>query len=170
MKALPTLGFSEAVKRASGRLFDFKGRSRRSEFWWWMLLVIIASKLIPMFIFNIVLNLAASVGIMFFGLSVTVRRLHDTGKSGWWVYASYALSIVLTYLTVTSTTFMGIMASVDKVGSMYRLIEENMGELVGLSLCSLLTTVISIIVIILCLLDSTPAANKYGDSPKYIEE
>jgi hypothetical protein len=32
MKALPTLGFSEAIKQASGRLFDFKGRSHRSEF------------------------------------------------------------------------------------------------------------------------------------------
>lgn len=39
--AKPQLSFGEAIKFASGRVTDFKGRSRRSEYWWFMLAFLI---------------------------------------------------------------------------------------------------------------------------------
>ena len=39
----PQLSVAEAVKLALGRLTDFSGRSRRSEFWWWMAIVILVN-------------------------------------------------------------------------------------------------------------------------------
>ena len=79
MKALPQLGFVEAVKLASSRILDFKGRSRRSEFWWWMLIVMIANWVITSFVSNLLVSSIIATIIMFFGLAVTVRRLQDSG-------------------------------------------------------------------------------------------
>jgi uncharacterized membrane protein YhaH (DUF805 family) len=68
---------------------DFDGRARRAEFWWYFL---------ANFIIGVVLNLLIQVsgifwvlyviyalGVLIPGLAVGVRRLHDTGKSGWWL-------------------------------------------------------------------------------------
>ena len=66
------------------KYFCFEGRAGRKEFWMWVLAV---------FIVNFILNLIPRVGpilsmvfglaVLLPGLSVTARRLHDTGKSGW---------------------------------------------------------------------------------------
>jgi len=72
----------------------FEGRSRRKEFWNFILFYIIfylAAFLIDNLfgfdpvnstgLFTIIFALAMIVP----NLSVSVRRLHDTGRSGWWV-------------------------------------------------------------------------------------
>lgn len=93
--------FEEAVKTClTAKYADFKGRASRSEFWWFMLFAWVVQ-----FIF-------ALVTVLFFGtdilgdvsfallmlvmlvlmlpvLSAMVRRLHDTGKSGWWLFISF---------------------------------------------------------------------------------
>lgn len=38
---LPQLSIGEALKAACNKIFQFNGRSRRSEFWWTALVVII---------------------------------------------------------------------------------------------------------------------------------
>lgn len=55
---------------------DFKGRSRRKEYWLFMLIYFIFAA-IPLVKFIWVL--AAIIP----AIAVTVRRLHDTGRSGW---------------------------------------------------------------------------------------
>jgi uncharacterized membrane protein YhaH (DUF805 family) len=73
------------------RYADFEGRSRRSEFWAFTALIW------GLLIFGAV-SLAVSgstatgsiwiIGMFSFvipGLAVSVRRLHDSGKSGWWL-------------------------------------------------------------------------------------
>ncbi|MBO6032315.1 MAG: DUF805 domain-containing protein, partial [Prevotella sp.] len=84
MRALPQLGFAEAVKLASSRILDFKGRSRRSEFWWWMLIVLVANWVFSLFISDLLVSSIISTIVMFFGLAATARRLHDADKSAWW--------------------------------------------------------------------------------------
>lgn len=37
IEATPSVGFGDAVKSSLNRLTDFKGRTRRSEFWWTIL-------------------------------------------------------------------------------------------------------------------------------------
>src|SRR5215213_4045954 len=73
---------------------NFTGRARRAEFWWYFLANFIIS-----IIFNIidavigsgmgagigVIGLIYSLAVLVPGLAVGVRRLHDTGKSGWWL-------------------------------------------------------------------------------------
>lgn len=74
---------------------DFTGRARRKEYWMFALLVIVASVLIGM-IEGILglggtlamygpLSLLFMLAILIPSISVGVRRLHDTNRSGWWI-------------------------------------------------------------------------------------
>jgi uncharacterized membrane protein YhaH (DUF805 family) len=174
MRQLPSLGFIEAVKLASGRIMDFKGRSRRSEFWWWMLLVIISNWVITSFVSNLLVSAIAATIIMFFGLSVTVRRLQDSGKSALWVYISYGLGIVSNILVALSPAMNKLVEEATSgflnEKSIEKILGNGAGEMLTYSCISILFCIFALIVVIMCLLDSTPGINKYGNSPKYVEK
>ena len=67
---------------------DFSGRARRQEFWMFSLLqllaIILASVLDAVLGFPI-LSLIVGLGLFIPALSVSVRRLHDTDRSGFWL-------------------------------------------------------------------------------------
>ncbi|EPU3937273.1 DUF805 domain-containing protein [Morganella morganii] len=83
--------------------FNFKGRARRKEYWMFVLIdtAIIVSLYLAILYFSDLysrdFNAIGFVLTVFFviyiivtfipSLSVTVRRLHDTGRSGWWLLA-----------------------------------------------------------------------------------
>ena len=80
----------DAVKSAFTRYVDFSTRSSRSEYWWLFLSYIILVILLS-FIDGFVLGmgiLPLIVMLVYFipTLAVTVRRLHDVGRSGWWIF------------------------------------------------------------------------------------
>jgi uncharacterized membrane protein YhaH (DUF805 family) len=68
----------------------FDGRARRKEYWMFFLFNIIVS--IVLGIIDGVLGTVAlfsgvyALGILCPAIGVTIRRLHDTGKSGWWIF------------------------------------------------------------------------------------
>ena len=72
----------------------FKGRARRKEYWMFVLFNILASILvtiIDMAFFGIsetagigILTTLYSLAVIIPYLAVTIRRLHDSGRSGWW--------------------------------------------------------------------------------------
>jgi uncharacterized membrane protein YhaH (DUF805 family) len=174
MKQLDSLDFLEAIQLASRHILDFKGRSRRSEFWWWMLVVMIAKWVFSSFSDSLLTNAIAAIIIIFFGLAATVRRLHDTGKSALWVYISYAMGCVVQIFNATSTTMNKLMHEVTSghfTGrAIEKIVEDGAEDLYMLSTLSFVSAIFAIIVIFMCLLDSSPYANKYGESPKYVEE
>jgi uncharacterized membrane protein YhaH (DUF805 family) len=72
----------------------FEGRARRKEYWMYTLFTIIA--LVVAMVLDNMFGLASEGGIgplyalyalatFLPGLAVSVRRLHDIGKSGWWI-------------------------------------------------------------------------------------
>ena len=77
----------------------FTGRASRSEYWWWTLAALGI---------NIVLGIIAdvsddklafltgiwSLAIFIPGLALSVRRLHDINKSGWWLAALYGVMVI----------------------------------------------------------------------------
>ena len=75
------------------RFLEFTGRSRRKEFWMFTLLsviAVIAAALIDlMFGFgseqNGPVGIVVSLTFLIPSLSVSVRRLHDVDRSGWWL-------------------------------------------------------------------------------------
>ena len=86
---------------------DFKGRARRKEYWMYSLfqgVIGFSLYLISFIFFTNILNYSNEKGlysslllfVIFLmlhfipNIAITVRRLHDTGKSGWW----YLLSLI----------------------------------------------------------------------------
>ena len=73
----------------------FDGRASRSEYWYFQLfnfLIGFAIGFVGVFLLGSkatsTLSLLYSLAIVLPGLAVTVRRLHDTGRSGWWILIS----------------------------------------------------------------------------------
>lgn len=75
---------------------NFSGRARRSEYWYFLLMNFIIA-IIAMIIDNVTgiafenigygpLYLVYALATLVPGLAVTVRRLHDVGKSGWFYF------------------------------------------------------------------------------------
>lgn len=83
VKSPVAVEFVEAIKLFFLYALNFKGRSSRSEYWWSQLFWFLAS-----FVLNFipVIGFLASLCVMVPGVAVTVRRLHDIGKSGWYYF------------------------------------------------------------------------------------
>ena len=164
--ATPQLGFSEAVRLAMSRLFDFNGRSRRSEFWWFMLAFYIVCYVVGFIISLFLPALPAAIinsSLWIVAMGVTVRRLQDNGHSKWWVFLSFIISIVYNAYLVNSD-FMFELASVNvnPEAVIKSLIEDP-----KIMILSLLDSVFTIVIIVMCMIDGKPQANRYGESPKY---
>lgn len=90
----PARSFTEAIKVCFQKYATFKGRASRSEYWWFTLFTSLLGglgSLLEAGMGNDGQALSALFGIATFlpSLSVTVRRLHDTDRSGWWVGGFY---------------------------------------------------------------------------------
>jgi uncharacterized membrane protein YhaH (DUF805 family) len=83
------MNMQEAVRSVLSQYAGFTGRARRSEYWYWTLayviVYVVAVILDSIFgsspLFVIIVVLAAIVP----NIAVSVRRLHDTDKSGWFI-------------------------------------------------------------------------------------
>ncbi len=96
------MGFSESVKSVFSKYATFSGRASRSEYWYFVLFNLIIT--IPLFIVGAIIGALIggskngmmtalvvgyilvfiySLAVIIPGIAVSVRRLHDSGKSGW---------------------------------------------------------------------------------------
>jgi uncharacterized membrane protein YhaH (DUF805 family) len=107
-------------RKALSQWKDFSGRARRSEYWYFTLTVIIiyavllaliagaatlgdVGKIIAL-VLNIVYLVVALV-LLVPSLAVSVRRLHDTGRSGWWLLLAFiplAGLVILVFMCLDS--------------------------------------------------------------------
>ncbi|WP_374971182.1 DUF805 domain-containing protein [Terrabacter sp. BE26] len=86
------MSFGEAVSTVLTQKYaTFSGRARRSEYWFFYLFSILVTGVL-----NVLMAVTGAKAISYlailFGLAllipslaVGVRRLHDTGRSGWWL-------------------------------------------------------------------------------------
>jgi uncharacterized membrane protein YhaH (DUF805 family) len=94
------MDFGQAITTGFKKYVTFGGRASRSEYWYWVLFTIIGSIVTAtldyaMFSDNDFASPLNSIfGLVCFlpGFAVGVRRLHDIGKTGWWVLI--ALTII----------------------------------------------------------------------------
>ena len=90
------LNFVDAVGTCIKKFFNFKDRASRSEYWYFQLVFTIVS--LPLFIYEdssndthlIYSGISGIIVLILFipAISVSVRRLHDINKSGWFVFIS----------------------------------------------------------------------------------
>jgi uncharacterized membrane protein YhaH (DUF805 family) len=93
------MNFFEAISSGFRNYVNFSGRAVRSEFWYWTLftfvlvgvLGIIDQMLNPgvrMGAFS-VLNGLVGLALILPSLAVSIRRLHDIDRTGWWVLLGF---------------------------------------------------------------------------------
>ncbi len=84
--------FMEALRKYA----DFSGRSRRKEYWFFVLFYLIIYLVLA--IVDTVILGSEGIGLLTTlfalamlipGIAVSVRRLHDTGRSGWWILIGF---------------------------------------------------------------------------------
>ena len=61
---------------------NFSGRSSRSAYWWWVLWCFILTLLVEYISYEA--GVVWSLATLIPSVSLSCRRLHDIGKSGWW--------------------------------------------------------------------------------------
>ena len=84
------MGFGQAVRSGFTNYFTFKGRASRSEYWYFVLFIFVCALpaalvdrvVIGQPIFQALVTLATFIP----NLSALIRRLHDTGRSGWYYF------------------------------------------------------------------------------------
>ena len=103
------MSFGDAIGECFFNYVNFRDRAARAEYWWWALFVFVVlaiAWLLDYFIFRgwsigpfyLVFWLAALLPT----LSVTVRRFHDTGRSGWWLLVPVGLALAASAVTVAN--------------------------------------------------------------------
>ena len=89
----PPLRFNEAIGTCFRKYFDFTGRARGSEYWYFLLFAVVVSIATTILVINLLgydwvdngpIYLISSVVLFIPQISAATRRLHDTGRSGWW--------------------------------------------------------------------------------------
>lgn len=92
------------------RYAQFDGRAGRAEFWWFALANFIIQAVLSVLgqatvLFTVVGGIYA-LAVLIPSLAVGIRRLHDIGRSGWWVLIvliPFAGAIVLIVFAATAS-------------------------------------------------------------------
>jgi uncharacterized membrane protein YhaH (DUF805 family) len=112
----PARGFLEAVAVCLAKFATFSGRASRSEYWYFMLfqfLASLAAAVVDVGYFGVSLSgdqtgpagTVTTLVLLLPFLAVSWRRLHDIGRSGWWIGGFWLVLFgwgVLTALTLVA--------------------------------------------------------------------
>ncbi|WP_339723190.1 DUF805 domain-containing protein [uncultured Paraglaciecola sp.] len=82
---------------------EFTGRTRRKEYWMFFLIytiLIILLSVVDAVLGAGFLSLLFSLAMLVPSISIAARRLHDTGRSGWWQLISFIPLIGIIILIV----------------------------------------------------------------------
>ena len=99
------MNFQTAIRSGFQNYANFKGRASRAEYWWWALFSLIVQ------IFTSGQNAIGdliSLVILLPSVAVTIRRLHDTNRRGWWFalpIGSLGLAFITFMAFAVSTAF-----------------------------------------------------------------
>lgn len=143
-------------------LFSFEGRLRRQNFWIsWLILLGVGVVLgwLP------ILGILISIGLIWPNLAITVKRLHDMGRTGWLAAIPYAVAFI-------GTTIGGFMIGVSAIANSAALDREEPAAILALigpvfGLIGLITLVCLGFLIWIGVTDSQPGENRFGPNPKY---
>src|SRR5919107_5806283 len=89
-----SMGFGQSIKTCLNKYATFSGRAQRSEYWYFflfMMIVNIVTSILDSAILEDlpIFSLLATLALLIPSISVSVRRLHDTDRSGWWLLLGF---------------------------------------------------------------------------------
>jgi uncharacterized membrane protein YhaH (DUF805 family) len=149
------------AKRPIQKYADFNGRAPRAEYWWYALALTVV--LVVLMIIEALVGLNKMIlgvygpltALLYLativpGIAVSVRRLHDTNRSGWWLLliVPYVISAVLMMRAMAAATAAGTAPAFGAAGIL---------GLIGLVGC--------IVLLVFYCLPGTPGDNRYGPDP-----
>ncbi len=160
----------------------FSGRATRKEIWSFSIFSVLLQIVLSILSLGS-LNSLAGLLLLLPSLAVSVRRLHDTGRSGWHVFWSnvipfiglmlvvFALIAVLGAAAVMQMTMAHETMSAAQMPELPEFSRMAFGVLVVGVLTLLVGSIyISYVYLVAFFFDSEKGTNKYGPSPKYPDE
>lgn len=92
------MGFGDAIKSGFSNYVTFSGRASRSEYWYWVLfafIVAVVSTILDVAIFPYSdtgpIETITGLLLLLPGVAMSVRRLHDIDRTGWWVLITFTI-------------------------------------------------------------------------------
>lgn len=147
------MGFGQAVTASLGQYVTFRGRAQRAEFWWFVLFQLLAGLAAAIgdgILFGTraqILSTIVAIALLLPAWAVSVRRVHDLNRSGWWVFVpQIALVVGLGFIA----------AGPVLVGPWVRFAGAVL-VLTGFLIYSM--------VLLWCAFPGTPSSNRFGPSP-----
>lgn len=139
----------KAVLSCFKKFAVFKGRATRFEYWSFFLFEFLLG-IISCIPFLQFVGWVLSIASIIPEISVSVRRLHDTGKSGWWWW--FPLLGLIGYVPI-------LFSGADDFGEILTY------SLVWVVIGTILTLVLSIVLLVFYASPSQKGENKYGPEP-----
>ena len=79
------MSFIDAINSCFRQYVGFTGRASRSEFWWFTLFGLLVGLAAAIVDARGTIGALISLVLLLPSIAVGARRLHDTGRSGWWL-------------------------------------------------------------------------------------
>jgi len=149
------------AKRPIQKYADFSGRAPRAEYWWFVLAMVIVFVVLSIVesivgLNKMILGVYGPLTVLLWlavlvpSLSVGVRRLHDTDRSGWWLLlmVPYGVAVVLMLRSMSAAAAAGTMPGFGAAGILM---------LIGFACL--------ITLLVFYCLAGTPGDNRYGPNP-----
>ena len=133
----------------------FSGRAPRAEYWWFYLATIIVQ--IPLTVIDSMLGSWSpfssifSLATLFPSLAVTVRRLHDINRSGWWL-----LGLIAAFGPI------GVILAIDRAG---QFAVSGPASLSSAMIAMIVLLVALITLLVFMVSPGTDGPNLYGPDP-----
>jgi uncharacterized membrane protein YhaH (DUF805 family) len=140
---------------------DFTGRAPRAEYWWFYLATVVIQ--IPLTIIDEriaewgPLSSLFSLAILLPWLAVSVRRLHDIDRTGWWLAAFFLPLFVVGMWAALATgaNLQGTGLGPEPTGSI----------LVGLIIAMVVILILAVVVLVFMVTSGTEGPNRFGPDP-----
>jgi len=167
------MGFGEAIKTCLRKYFVFSGRAKRPEYWWFALFAVLVSIVLAVLdasLFGVNPETGEGVQVFtpIFQLSVLVpmlaagwRRLHDTGRPGWYLLLPMALGITTMIMLFSGVAVFSVLEQGANDPEALRGPAAFLGE-TGLMIVSVLQLILSILMIWWLTRPSQEGSNEYG--------
>ncbi|MCA0946774.1 DUF805 domain-containing protein [Salipiger pacificus] len=167
------MGFVEAIKVCLRKYANFSGRARRPEYWWFVLFVALATlvaTLIDVAIWGTaetavrILGPIVQLALMLPLFAVGWRRLHDSGRPGWYLLLPMLLGIATALALLLGVAVFGSMEAHGVPSEELRGPAGVLGS-VSMVLVGILQLVLTLLMLWWLTRPTDPQPNRFGPPP-----
>ena len=173
------MSFGEAIKSVFSKYAVFSGRARRSEYWYFALFYFLVGLALDCIPFLNFLSFIWILAMLIPSITVSVRRLHDIGKSGWNFlivaipqllligYLVYIFFLVFIDLTEADINFYNLSDNLEvAIDIIKNSFMANTSSLATLGIIGIIDFAATILWLVWMTRDSQPGENQWGPNPK----